>query len=369
VHLIRVSDIFQVRSYREQAAVTDCFGTKVHRNVREESDMRKALLVITLFMAVASGSNADAGMISTHAFTRVNGRGSGNLETNSEVYFFTSCFAEASPGAPLDTGLHSGFGTGNGYTYVESRAGVEAYAGDLLHASAYAYSNSAGDFVPAATASASAGWRDVVILEALGANLPPSIRLNFEVHGVFSGALPWGYRGVNGVSSFLEILAFDRVPTNADFNLAYPNYDGFANFKAGIGVSDQTYSFARAGFWDSATFVPYAFLPNGFEFKGTYHIDAQYDPAVGGYGWGIVLTAFAQASLAYGTTDLGQTLKLTSITDIQGNSLPGTIHFDSSLRMGDRPIASPVPEPSSLVLLSLGLTMVSGRAWRSFRRA
>lgn len=89
---------------------------------------------------------------------------------------------------------------------------------------------------------------------------------------------------------------------------------------------------------------------------GTFHIDAIYDPTLGGFGWGVQLRAIANATAGGTVTvDALDTLSLQSVTLTDGTPLSG-VTFDSGLELSPEA----VPEPSTLSLCCLAAAVCFG---------
>jgi hypothetical protein len=100
-----------------------------------------------------------------------------------------------------------------------------------------------------------------------------------------------------------------------------------------------------------------AFHISGDDFVGIFHIDSSYDPALGGYAWGVGLSARANGRGGEGVGDALGTLSLQSVT--LPNGTPLDISFVSGLTL------TAVPEPSSVVLLgTLGCVAMLNRRRR-----
>ncbi len=188
-------------------------------------------------------------------------------------------------------------------------------------------------------ASSSASWRDVISYD--GSSGPQFLQVQVQIEGVL------GATATPGSGSFSEIWVsgYNRFELHTGDNLFW--YGGGPGSPAGFTSAillnypvSNTYYFNTYGQWQS-------FTTDGNAFKGVYTFDATYDPAAGGYTWGIEVVASSSSSgyqdtSTSGSADLLDTVQLTSVNLPDGTPIsPSELQFASGL-------SPPSPNPRLL---------------------
>lgn len=185
-------------------------------------------------------------------------------------------------------------------------------------------------------------WRDIAYIPL--SSQYPVLRLNFSVDADLSAErfdepdrINWfsdNYAEV-GVSTTTNPVHFNPFPTTDD------RYFGFQYAAVVYQGSQVQYRRVAQGFtanaglwfpWDSYTAVTNTSQTDA-SFRGHFHIDTPYDPALGGYGWGVTLSARSFGRDGQAETDASHTMSLESVTLPDGTPVPVT--FFSGLQFGN----------------------------------
>jgi hypothetical protein len=352
--------------------------------------MLRLVLIGAAIAALPAGSKtASAGLLDTHAFAGTYGPYDPVYDQNGDVLYGlkrTENFGANS----VSAGPHSTSVTSS-WTSASS-AQANSTASGLLKASA---SSSSSTYAPA-NATAAAAWRDVAKLNsALSAS---ALRLVFRVEAQLSAELgmvndipvypfsnTWAELGVVTTTTPLGFFE-DEGPAatvigiegSASFDYEATLYRGnqlqTSSAPGEIGLQpDGSYeeiprdSHGNSGYLADAYFGDTGWLHasglpswdamswNGSTFVGDFHIDTPYDAQLGGYGWGVLLSARAFGGGGIASTDAAHTLTLNAVTLADGR--PVDVTFDSGLRFNNA-----VPEPSTLVMSSIWMG-TTGMVW------
>ncbi len=300
-----------------------------------------AIVAISAFVDLFGLRNAHAGIVfDTHSFVGVSGMYGRAIQEILDL------------GGPLLPGFYEaeqgpGSLSVDGYAEVSGTYSVSAKAsaaastigGQFLRAYAEGFATEGRHVDMAATAEGVAAWRDVAYVRGLQA--PAVLRLNFALDGLLITAIQSdslnSYANVQATLGWTSglYLTNDLFERRLTENFSQPS-GGFGTFSDAI-VAIGSYSSGRK--WDSLEYTS-----SGY--RGTFHIDVNFDQAVGGYIWGLGLSTYAEARGALAISNASHTLSLQSTTLPDGTRVDAT--FESGLSAV--PMAA-VPEPSSMAIL------------------
>ena len=124
-----------------------------------------------------------------------------------------------------------------------------------------------------------------------------------------------------------------------------------APYEARVWLPDTSYE--ASGPWDSIHEVDSLvdgswWRESAYDFVGTLHMDVPYDPSLGGYGWGIALSARSHS--IGGGTDASSFHSLGLVAATLPDGTPLSVSFDSGLQL--------VPEPSPIMLVAAGCVVL-----------
>jgi len=309
--------------------------------------MRLVLASITAWLVLSIASpGVRASVLPSHAFV--------GTMTNPAVLTLEGS-------GPLDTGLQTGGFPGQFGNNAQARTDISADR--FLQAYSSAFSTGAGLFDPRGNGQGRAAWRDIAFVTG---SAPPALRLNFVLDGElravsFGGGFPsnWAELGIETTTNPIDFFTGTFVPRDS-FPLEATVY--FGNQQQGSpGLPPGFEGFvARGSFgssWDSVNFV-------GDQFTGRFHIVTPFNPALGGYGWGVSLSAWSFGRGGSAEADALSTLRLESVTLPDGT--PIRVTFDSGLRFG---VQQAIPEPATLALFGIGSVALLGwgrrKRWRN----
>lgn len=308
---------------------------------RRSSCACRFIAVALTAMAIVAGSvdSAHAGLL-THAYA--------TAQTFSGVPSWPGFTVIQQGSGHLDTGwVETETIDGTSRYFGLARGVTGGHPGGLLKA----YSQGGWG---AGWSDARAAWRDVAYLDDPGS--VETIRIGFSFSGQFSlvapGEIAPDVRGdfyVGWVTSNLDVF-FDWLDPR--------NFSPSGQLQATRGVGPGGESM-------TSNFEDGHFDQNG-KLSGTFFVDVPYDPAYGGYAFGLSLIATAYAWPGEITSNALGTLEMTRVTLTDGT--PVSVTFDSGMRF------SAVPEPASVTLLGLALSGVAAstamtRRLRKRRRA
>jgi hypothetical protein len=274
------------------------------------------------------GSPASSSVVTDHTQVQIIGAGSNGVGGPGKATYELTEMGTTS--AAL---AESGTGTGNALQIVSSSAATSPFGPSLMRLEANAYDNGKGDFISGG-ASANGRWRDIIFYS--GDQTLSSLTLVFHAEGTFSADLLGSYYKYYGRTG----LSIEMSP---DID-AFPDRSYTDRASVGYSIGNDAEGWTHEGF-DSFTYDP----SNG-HFSGTFTFDAPYDAEKEGYTWYVAMTASASAKGGSASALLGNTISLVSVSSTDGDSIDSAdLSFDSGLKI------SAVPEPTSLVMLSVGL--------------
>jgi len=354
----------------EAASQTPAFPAAVSEGVTQMSSKRRsawvamlgwiAIAVVVLapgsFPSVAFGS-----ILESHAFVGVIG-------LNGDTYP-QSRITQVGEG-PLDTGRISGGRSPAGgqpfSTSAQARADITADR--LLKAYSAAQATGGGLFDGQMGSAGVAAWRDVAFV----ASQPTALRLAFRLDGDLSA---WRYSDLGFSNDWAELgITTTSAPTSffnyeggrAIFLTSWPfDYEAvvyYGNQQQSVSAPGAINWLAEGFFADTGLRSWDSFQYDDGHFTGYFHIDTPYDESLGGYGWGVSLSARTAGRNGEGVADAFSTLVLQSVALPDGTPVPAT--FDSGMTL-----APAVPEPCSFVLWSGLGAMGLAAAWRRRRAA
>ncbi len=194
--------------------------------------------------------------------------------------------------------------------------------------------------------SASTGWRDVIYYH--GSTGPSTLQVQVEVDGVLGTSVAGG-----PVTKFAEADVWVHSPGNYGlYTNTYASEPVFPNPTQSAWArlyTQQAGEPSDGTFFSSSAVGPSyswtSFNSEGTSFQGVYTVNAYYDPAYGGYTWGLEVVANTVSFLGSASANLLDTVSLTSVNLPDGTPIsPGDLQFASGLTL------SSVPEPSSLII-------------------
>lgn len=298
------------------------------------SNAWRLLLPAIVGLALALTGEAKAGvLLPTHAFAGAYTLyGGGGLPGQTVQIEGTG---------PVDTGLLSDASGGPSVNTTRYSGSAQATTGLNADGFLRVFSNASAEgdglFDPKGVAEGVASYRDIAFVNST--SLPETLRLTFQTEGTLSATQA-------AASVFPSNLAeFGVGTTDSPLNYFDPSQGGTdlgsnhsleASFYTGTqsgGNGNPAQGFTTRGAWDSFSF-------SGSTFTGTFHIDTNYDPNLGGYGWGV--TTSAQTSAAGGSAEANfmNTVSLQRVALPDGT--PVSVAFDSGLNL------TSVPEPDAI---------------------